>query len=540
MHELRQAPEDRSVSRHDVICLCHIGQPRFDLLRFLRVLLASYLYPGSVNPPDRKSAIPGIRAHGVADFAAAPCPLQRGFMLESQWLADVAGEPPVGAHLERDLSVDVAVIGGGFVGLWTAIALKELEPQLRVVILERNRCGSGASGLNGGFVMSWWPKIASLARLCGKDDALWLADATTRSVAEMGEYLAGQGIDAQYRQSGWLWTATTPAHVGAWDSVVETASRLGRERIFAQVSAADIARRTGSALHLAGICEPINATVHPGMLGKGLARLAARSGVEIYENTPVNALERSRPARIGTPRATVLAERVVIATNAWAARFPELKRNFVCVGSAVVSTPPIPDRLTEIGWTGGESISDSQATVDYYRTTRDGRIIFGKGGGRLYYTGEPHGGVFRDARGIAEAEADFRRVYPMLADVPIERRWSGPIDRTYDSLPLLGCLPGAPHIAYGIGWSGNGVNPSRIGARILAGLVLDRRERWTENGLVGRAARRFPPEPLRYIGGAWVRGAMFRKDRCELAGREPSRLDKALATLAPSGLEDKH
>ncbi|MDB6008481.1 MAG: dependent oxidoreductase [Gammaproteobacteria bacterium] len=460
---------------------------------------------------------------------------------QSQWLADLeGGESSTVGSLERDLSVDVAVIGGGFVGLWTAITLKELEPQLRVAIFERNRCGSGASGLNGGFVMSWWPKIASLTRLCGKDDALWLGDETTRSVTALGDYLAREGIDAQYRQSGWLWTATTPAHVGAWNSVVETAGRLGRERIFQAVPATEIARRTGSALHLAGICEPINATVHPGMLGRGLAGAAARAGVEIYENTSVQGLERSRPATIRTPRATVTAQRVVVATNAWAASLPELKRHFVCVGSAIVSTPAIPDRLTAIGWTGGESISDSQATVNYYRTTRDGRIIFGKGGGRLYYTGEPHSAVFRDAQGIAEAEADFRRIYPMLADVPIERRWSGPIDRTYDSLPLLGHLPDAPHIAYGIGWSGNGVNPSRIGGRILAGLALERRERWTENGLVGRAARRFPPEPFRYIGGSWVRRAMFRKDRCELEGREPSRLDKALARLAPSGLEDKN
>ena len=458
----------------------------------------------------------------------------------SQWLADVEGEPPEAACLERDLSVDVAVIGGGFVGLWTAITLKDLEPKLRVAVLERNRCGSGASGLNGGFVMSWWPKIASLVRLCGKDDALWLADETTRSVMTLATYLADQGVDAQYRQSGWLWTATTPAHVGVWNAVVETASRLGREQIFQSVPLAEITRRTGSAIHLAGVCEPINATVHPGMLGRGLARVAAQSGVEIYENTPVHGLERSRPAKIRTARATVVAQRVVIATNAWAASLPELKRYFVCVGSAVVSTPAIPDRLAAIGWTGGESISDSQATVNYYRTTQSGRIIFGKGGGRLYYTGEPHGAVFHDGRGIAEAEADFRRVYPMLADVPIERQWSGPIDRTYDSLPLLGRLPDAPHIAYGIGWSGNGVNPSRIGGRILAGLVLERRERWTENGLVGRVARRFPIEPLRYIGGSLVRRAMFRKDRCELEGREPSRLDKVLASLAPSGLEDKN
>jgi hypothetical protein len=96
---------------------------------------------------------------------------------------------------------------------------------------------------------------------------------------------------------------------------------------------------------------------------------------------------------------------------------PELKRRFVCVGSAIVATPPIPGRLTEIGWTGGESITDSQATVDYYRTTRDGRIVFGKGGGRLYFTGEPGATAFNDPVGIAEAAADFRRTYPMLADV---------------------------------------------------------------------------------------------------------------------------
>ena len=144
-------------------------------------------------------------------------------------------------------------------------------------------------------------------------------------------------------------------------------------------------------------------------------------------------------------------ERVVIATNAWAAKLPELKRQFVCVGSSVLSTPAIPERLAAIGWTGGESISDSQATVTYYRTTRAGRIVFGKGGGRLYYTGAPGPQVFQDSSGIAEATADFRRVYPMLSDVPIGRCWTGPIDRTYDSLPLLGHLAGAPHVVYGIG-----------------------------------------------------------------------------------------
>jgi glycine/D-amino acid oxidase-like deaminating enzyme len=457
----------------------------------------------------------------------------------SQWLADIERDLPAATELTGDIDVDVAIVGGGFVGLWTAIALKDLEPDLRVAILEMNRCGSGASGLNGGFVMSWWPKIASLLRLCGEDDALWLADETSRSVETLGSFLSSNQIDAEYRRSGWLWTATTPAHIGAWNSVVEIATGLGRGEVFAPVNAADLARRSGSAAHLAGVVEPVNATVHPGKLGRGLAAVAMRRGVSIFENTRVEAIVRTQPASIRTRRATVNADRVVIATNAWAASIPELARSFVCVGSAVVATPPIPDRLAAIGWTGGESITDSQATVTYYRTTRDGRIVFGKGGGRLYFTGEPGAAAFNDEGGIAAAEADFRRVYPMLADVPIETRWSGPIDRTHDSLPLLGRLPGAPHIVYGIGWSGNGVNPSRIGGRILAGLILQRKERWTSNGLINRRPRRFPPEPLRYIGGTLVRAAMARKDRTEIRGGTPTRWVRALADLAPSGLEDK-
>jgi glycine/D-amino acid oxidase-like deaminating enzyme len=457
----------------------------------------------------------------------------------SHWLADAESLRGAPRSTVLPASVDVAIVGGGFVGLWTAIELKLREPDLAVAIFESGRCGEGASGLNGGFVMSWWPKIGSLARICGADDALWLADETTRCIVELGPFLERHGIDAEYRQSGWLWTATSPRHLGSWDSVVDTAHRLGRDDVFVQVPPGDIATRSGSAVHLAGVCEPINGTVHPAKLALGLARVSESLGVAVHENARVQEVVRTSPAKLVFENGTVTARRVVLATNAWAASIPELARKFVCVGSAVIATPPIPDRLRAIGWTGGESITDSQTTVTYYRTTRDGRIVFGKGGGRLYFTGEPDALAFADPVGIAEATEDFRRTYPMLADVPIDSAWSGPIDRTYDSLPLLGTLPDAPHIAYGIGWSGNGVNPSRIGGRILAELSLEQKSRWTRNALVNRQARTFPPEPLRYLGGALVRRAMLRKDRAELAGRTPSATDRMLASLAPSGLEDK-
>ena len=162
-------------------------------------------------------------------------------------------------RLDSNLRADVAIIGGGFVGLWTALALREQEPGIRIAVLEGGRCGGGASGLNGGFVMSWWPKIASLVGICGVEDALWLADETTRSVAALGPFLEKHGIDAEYRQSGWLWTATAAAHLGAWDSVVETAQRWANDEL------ADARLRHAADLALeqagrAGLTDPARLT----------------------------------------------------------------------------------------------------------------------------------------------------------------------------------------------------------------------------------------------------------------------------------------
>src|SRR5260221_13146804 len=144
----------------------------------------------------------------------------------SQWLADVAADLPAVRKLDGDITVDVAIIGGGFVGLWTAIELKELDSACRVAVIEMGRGGGGASGLNGGFVMSWWPKIASLMRICGREDALWLAGQTTQAGADLGGFLRRQGIDAGYRQKGGLWAPTTTSPIGACKVVVGTAGKV--------------------------------------------------------------------------------------------------------------------------------------------------------------------------------------------------------------------------------------------------------------------------------------------------------------------------
>src|SRR5262249_29973799 len=229
-------------------------------------------------------------------------------------------------------------------------------------------------------------------------------------------------------------------------------------------------------------------------------RVALESGARIFEHTRVRSFGRGRPVLVRTDRGRLAADRLVVATNAWAAGLRELAGRLVGITSDMVVTAPAPERLREIGWTGGECVTDSQMMVDYYHATREGRVAFGKGGWGIAFGGRIGRGVDRDPRRARMVEADLRRTYPGLADLPVTHDWSGPIDRTPTSLPLLGRLGGRPHILYGVGWSGNGVGPSVVGGRILASLALGKDDRWSRHPLLDRELGRFPPEPIRFVG----------------------------------------
>src|SRR5690606_25090150 len=203
------------------------------------------------------------------------------------------------------------------------------------------------------------------------------------------------------------------------------------------------------------------------------------------------------------------------------------------VNSSIVVTEPVPQLLREIGWAGDEAINDSQTMVNYYRKTRDGRIAFGKGTGALAWGSRIDATFDRHEASLRMTEADLRRTYPQLGQTPITHGWSGPIDRSYDNLPILGTLPGTDNIHYGVGWSGHGVAPSYLGGQILASLALKQRDEWSECALVNRVPKRFPPEPLRSVGGNVIRNAVRRREAARLAGKKPSKLDTLLAGLAP-------
>jgi putative aminophosphonate oxidoreductase len=456
----------------------------------------------------------------------------------SLWLQEVAGDAADAPPLGGSNNADVAIVGGGYVGLWTAIHIKKLDPSCDVALFEGDICGGGASGRNGGFVLSWWPKLASLSRLFGLEEAVRIGRQSEAAAGEIGEFCGVHRIDADFRRGGWLWTATTSSQLGSWEAVVRLCERAGVEP-FRRLDPLEVASRSGSAVHRAGVFDASAAIVQPAALARGLRRVALSLGVRIYEHTKVQSFSRGRPVLLRCPQGTLRADRLVLATNAWSASLPEVRRAIVVVSSDMVATAPIPDRLEAIGWERDLAISDSQMMVDYYRPTRDGRIAFGKGGWTIGLGGRIGSSFDRHPQRAAEVRADLHRTYPMLSGVAVTHDWSGPIDRTPDSLPLLGLLGGREHIAYGVGWSGNGVGPSLLGGKILASLALGRNDEWARHPMVGRRAERLPPEPIRFVGAHVVRAAVVRKERAEREERKPSRLSVALAKLAPAGFEDK-
>jgi len=296
---------------------------------------------------------------------------------------------------------------------------------------------------------------------------------------------------------------------------------------YAAVTAAEVRARCDSPQFRNGALMREAATVQPALLARGLRRVIIGRGVGVHEGSAVTRM-RDDGGRVrllvdsDAGLDEVRARHVVLALNAWAAGWRPFRQSLLAWGSYMVRSEPIPERLADLGWTGGESIVDGRASVHYLRVTRDGRIAIGAGGGRPGYDGVI-GSVYTDdvdsARRAAHA---FRWFFPQLADVRLTEAWGGPIDVSPDHLPHFGSLPGG-RVHFGFGYSGNGVGPSHLGGKILAALALESDEPLTRLAVVGALPRRFPPEPFRYIGARVMRAAMVAREDGEEAGRPAPR-----------------
>jgi glycine/D-amino acid oxidase-like deaminating enzyme len=449
------------------------------------------------------------------------------------WWLEEAGPVDTLPTLHGDHEADVVIVGGGYAGMWTAWHLLERTPGTRIVLLEADLCGHGPSGRNGGFCETLWTALPALRQRLGDQGALQVAIASSESARAIGAWCEEQGVDAWYRRGGTVTASTSPAQDRAGQAAARAAAELGVPERVQALGPAEVAEHCRSAIFRGGIFVPDEATVHPARLALGLRRKLAERGVPLFEHSRVRRLAAHGASGVTaeTEHGRVRATAAVLAMNAATRGVRPLRSRLSVTSSHIVLTEPVPDVIAQTGWTGGEAITDGRIFVHYFRTTNDDRILFGWGGGRVTYGARLHGRTEVDPQVVDETHEHLLRVFPSLRGRRIEHAWGGPIDVSPSHLPQIGTLPGTA-VHYAFGFTGNGVGPSHLAGRELAGLALG-----APDGLplVGADAVRVPPEPLAWLGGMVVRAANLRKERLEEDDGRPDPLTRAIAA-APRAL----
>lgn len=448
----------------------------------------------------------------------------------SFWLAtdDYTPAPP----LDGTTSADIVIAGGGYTGLWAANFLKESDPSLDVVLLEKDVCGYGGSGRNGGFAMTLLDfSLHHLVANQGLERARAAHLAVAASVHAIEKFTRENNIDCELEATGYFEIATNKSHLRRLRQDVEAAEKMNLEGWDYLDQAASRAR-LDTPRALAGVFEPDCAVLNPAKLAHGLRRTAIERGVRVYEGTPVIGCDAAGdPIQFRTPFGTVTATRGVLAVNPWMKDFPPFGRHQVPIFTYAMASDPLSDeQLAKLGWPGREGIEDKRNYIHYFRLTRENRIVWA-GGDAVYYYGSRTGPkVDRRPATWRYLEQTFAWYFPQLAGIRFPYKWGGPVAVTADFLPYIGTIPRS-NLHYAFGCNGHGVAPAHTWGQILRDLCLDRKTDLTELLFVGRKEIPFPPEPLRWVGAELTRQALKRQDRQMNAGREVPETDPLILRI---------
>ena len=452
------------------------------------------------------------------------------------WLAE-AGPVEPAAPLRGEHTADVVIVGGGYAGLWTAWQL--LERGARVALLEAGVCGHGPSGRNGGFCETLWSNLPDLIARFGPERALAAARASSESVGAIGAWCEAEGVDAWFDRAGFLLASTAEPHDVVIDRVLAAAravgaaapSTSGSEPRVVALDRNALRARCASPAFRRGLFVPDDATLHPARLALGLRARVIERGARVLEHSRVRALRVGSDVVAETDGGRVRAGAAVLAVNAATRGVAPLRHRLAVTSSHIVLTEPVPDAIEALSWTGGESITDARTFLHYFRTTRDGRIVFGWGGGRLAAGARLTGRIEVDPAVVHETARHLQALLPPVAGRRITHAWGGPIDVSPSHLPQIGTLDGAP-VHFAFGFTGNGVGPAHLAGRILAARASG--EPPPVDLPAGNPVA-VPSEPIAWAGGMVVRAAFLRRERLEAAGRRPDPLTRAVCA-APGAL----
>jgi glycine/D-amino acid oxidase-like deaminating enzyme len=435
------------------------------------------------------------------------------------WLA--TRRPAPVTPLTGEVSADIAILGGGFTGLWTALRLKELAPEARVVLLEQAVLGYGGSGRNAGQVSGCLDHghAKALAHF-GLDEARRMARLGLDNVDEMAQFCRDHQIDCDLARTGQLLVALTPAQIDDARENVAAAEKLGVTGL-RLLSGDETRAELNSPLYLGGGFDPTWGTVHPIKLVDGLKRVAESRGVRIFEHSRVTGLD----AVIRTDAGTITADKVILATNAYTHHLaPQLLRRYIPLYDYIlVSEPLTPAQHAAIGWRRRQAVVDGRTFFNYYRLTAENRILWGTSEAVYYRGNRVDESCDHSEKHYAALRESFRRHFPQIAELEFPFAWGGPIASTTRFTPFFGTLAGG-RITYGLGYTGLGIANAHLAGKILAHLALGKPSPLLDLAIVRNKPFPYPPEPFR----SWAVKAITHSLRRVDAGGKPGFLLRAL------------
>ena len=404
------------------------------------------------------------------------------------------------APLDGDVDADVAIVGAGYTGLWTAYYIAKADPSVRVVVVEKETAGYGASGRNGGWCSALFPASwGKIARSSSREDAVRMQRAMFDTVDEVGRVVAAEDLDVHWAKGGTIGLARTQTQVERGRAEIDEAREWGfGADDYSWLSAEEMRGHANASDVLGGTYTPHCAAIQPARLARGLAQTVERLGVRIVERTPALALE---PGVVRTPYGSVRAQHVIRATEGYTPSLPGYRRTVAPVYSLMLATEPLPTALwQEIGLSRRETFNDGRHLIIYGQRTADDRFAFGGRGAPYHFGSVVRPEYDREPQVFAELRRVLIELYPAVADYAVTHTWGGPLGVPRDWYASVG-LDRTTGVGWAGGYVGDGVGTTNLAGRTLADLVLDRRDSdlltlpW-----VGHRSPRWEPEPLRYVG----------------------------------------
>lgn len=434
---------------------------------------------------------------------------------------DLTPRPP----LDGSIDVDVAILGAGFTGLWTAYHLLKRQPTLKIAVVEAEIAGFGASGRNGGWCFSGFPvSPLTLIGRYGYDAARAVSLAMYESVDNVGQVCREEGIDAHYAKGGELEIARAGYDLPKLQGMYDEFRAVGLEDHYELLDATQSESRIRVAGAVGSFWNKEGAAVQPARLARGLARAVERHGATIYEQTRVTDFAEGPSPRLITDRGNVKARAIVLAGEAYLSQLPKLNRQIIPLTSHIVVTEPLSDaQWAEVGWANRDVVGGFGTTGGYLNHTGDGRIAFGAYRAQYPFKSAITDDLDRNEEIFAHARRATLEWFPMLRGVRFTHSWGGVFGVPRDHMPVMS-YDRRTGIATGRGYTGEGVATANLSGRVLADLITETDSPLARLPMTEHHSRPWEPEPVRWLGVTFVRrGRQKMLQEVERTGHYPEK-----------------